>query len=146
MLTLVPYFRKDGLQKRRGFSSIFDDFMNERFLNDVFPESETFKTDIKENEDSYVIMAELPGVAKEDIKLNIEDGTLTIKAERKTEENQEKDNYIRREMKYGSFERSFSVDGIKTDDVKAVHKNGVLEVTLPKETQIKEKTKTINIE
>jgi HSP20 family protein len=146
MLTLVPYFRKDGLQKRRGFSSIFDDFMNERFLNDVFPESETFKTDIKENDDSYVIMAELPGVAKEDIKLNIEDGTLTIKAERKTEEKQEKDNYIRREMRYGSFERSFSVDGIKTDDVKAVHKNGVLEVTLPKETQVKEKTKTIDIE
>ena len=146
MLTLVPYFRRDGLPRRRGFSNLFDDFMNERLFNDVFPDSETFKADIKETDDNYVIMAELPGVAKEDIKLNLEDGILTVKAERKTEEKQEKDNYIRRELRYGSFERSFRVEDIKTEDIKAVHNNGVLEITLPKDKQIKEKAKTINIE
>jgi HSP20 family protein len=146
MLTLVPYFRRDGLARRRGFSSLFDDFMNEKLFTDVFPEGDTFKADIKETEDSYVIMAELPGVAKEDIKLQLEDGVLTIKAERKTEDKQEKDNYIRREMKYGSFERSFRVEDIKTDAIKAVHNNGVLEITLIKEVQAKEKAKTITIE
>lgn len=146
MLTLMPYFRKDGLQRRKNYNSLFDDFLNDRFFSDVFPESETFKTDIKETDNSYVIMAELPGVNKEDIKLKLEDGILTIKAERKSEEKQEKDNYIRREMKYGSFERSFRVEDIKADEIKAKHDNGVLEVTLPKEVQIKDKTKTIEIE
>jgi HSP20 family protein len=146
MLTLVPYYRRDALAKRKGFSGLFDDFMNEKFINDVFSDNETLKADIKETDDNYVIMAELPGVAKDDIKLNLEDGILTIKAERKSEEKEEKDNYIRREMRYGSFERSFRVEDIKSDEIKAVHNNGVLEISLPKDKQIKEKTKTIAIE
>ncbi len=146
MLTLMPYFRKEVTPRRRGFSSLFDDFMNERFLSDVFPEGETFKTDIKETDDSYIIMAELPGVAKEDIKLNLEDGILTIKAERKSEKKEEKDNYIRKEMKYGAFERSFRVEDVKADEIKAKCDKGVLEITLPKDIQVKEKAKAIEIE
>ena len=145
MLTLMPYFRKDGLQKRRGFNNLFDDFVNERFLNDVLPEGESFKTDIKETDDSYIVQAELPGIAKEDIKVSLEDGVLSIKAERKSENKEEKDNYIRREMKYGSFERSFRVEDVNVEDIKAAHNNGVLEITLPKETQKKDKTKVIEV-
>lgn len=146
MLTLMPYFRKDALAKRRGMNSLFDDFLNDRFFNDVFPDAETFKADIKETDDSYIVLAELPGVDKKDIRLDLDDGILSIKAERKFENKEEKDNYIRREMRYGSFERSFRVEGIKSDEIKAKHENGVLEITLPKDVQIKEKTKTISIE
>ena len=146
MLTLVPYFRKDALAKRRGFNNLFDDFLNEKFYGDFFPETDTFKTDIKETDDSYVIKAELPGVSREDIKVNLEEGVLTIKAERKFEDREEKENYIRREMKYGSFERSFRVEDINKEGIKAKHSNGVLEVTLPKDVQVKETARTIDIE
>lgn len=145
MLTLMPYFRRDGLQRRRGFSSLFDDFVNERVFHDVFPEGETFKTDIKETDESYIIKAELPGITKDDIKLNLEDGILNIKAERKTEEKEEKDNYIRKEIKYGSFERSFRVEDVKVDDIKAKYNDGILEITLPKEVQAKNKAKEIEV-
>lgn len=146
MLTLMPYYRKDALAKRRGMSSLFDDFLNDKFFNDVFPDNETFKADIKETDNSYIVMAELPGVDKNDIKLDLDDDILSIKAERKFENKEEKDNYIRREMRYGAFERSFRVEGIKSEDIKAKHENGVLEITLPKDIQIKEKAKPISIE
>ena len=145
MLTLMPYFRRDGLRKRRGFNSFINGFVNKRFFIDAFPEGETFKTDIKETNESYIVQAELPGIAKEDIKVNLEEGILNIKAERRSEEKEEKDNYIRKEMKYGSFERSFRVENIKADDIKAKYNDGILEITLPKELEVKDKAKEIEV-
>ena len=93
-----------------------------------------FKTDIRETDDSYILEADLPGFAKEDIHAEIKNGYLTIHAEHKSN-NDEKDkngNYIRRERSYGSFARSFDLEGIKTDEIKATYKDGVLSLTLPK--------------
>lgn len=93
-----------------------------------------FKTDIKDNGDSYLLEAELPGFNKDDIHVDIDGGYLTISAERHSE-NEEKDkkgNYIKCERSYGSFSRSFDVSNVKTEEIAAEYKDGVLKLTMPK--------------
>lgn len=93
-----------------------------------------FKTDIRENENEYILEADLPGFAKEDIHAEIKNGYLTIHAEKKSEsgDKNDDDQYIRRERSYGSITRSFDLDGIDTDGISAAYKDGVLSLTLPK--------------
>ena len=96
--------------------------------------------DVYETDDSYVLKADLPGVTKEDIKIDINKNTLTIKGEKKSEEKVEKENYVRVERSYGSFSRSFSLsDKVNTENIKANYKDGVLEITLPKKEEVKPK-------
>ena len=84
---------------------------------------------------THILDAELPGFSKEDIHAEVRNGYLTIHAEHKSEneEKDEKNNYIRRERSYGSFSRSFDLEGIKSDEITASYKDGVLSLTLPKE-------------
>ncbi len=96
-----------------------------------------FRTDIRENDSAYIVESDLPGIKKEDIDINIGDGILTVKAERKHEDSDEKDGYIRRERVYGSFERSFNISDIDADKIDAEFSDGVLTLTLPKK-QIEE--------
>ncbi|MBQ8546648.1 MAG: Hsp20/alpha crystallin family protein [Clostridia bacterium] len=93
-----------------------------------------FKTDIRETEQAYILEAELPGFSKEDIHAEVRNGYLTIHAEHKSknDEKDENNNYIRRERSYGSFTRSFDLSGIKSDEISASYKDGVLLLTLPK--------------
>lgn len=91
-----------------------------------------FKTDILDKGDKFVLQAELPGFAKEDIKLDINGEYLTISAEHKSENEETKDGYVRRERSYGSYARSFDISGIQADQIKARYNNGILELDLPK--------------
>jgi HSP20 family protein len=94
--------------------------------------------DISENENAYVLKAELPGVSREDINIDINNKMLTLKGEKKFEEKTEKENYVRVERSYGSFSRTFALsDKVDTENVKASYKDGVLEVTLPKKEEAK---------
>ena len=96
--------------------------------------------DISENENAFVLKAELPGVNREDINIDINNETLTLKGEKKFEEKTEKENYVRVERSYGSFSRTFALsDKVDTENVKASYKDGVLEVTLPKKEEAKPK-------
>ncbi|MCA9809760.1 MAG: Hsp20/alpha crystallin family protein [Candidatus Dadabacteria bacterium] len=96
--------------------------------------------DISENENAFVLKAELPGVNREDINIDINNKTLTLKGEKKFEEKTEKENYVRVERSYGSFSRTFALsDKVDTENVKASYKDGVLEVTLPKKEEVKPK-------
>ncbi|MEZ4548454.1 MAG: Hsp20/alpha crystallin family protein [Thermodesulfobacteriota bacterium] len=96
--------------------------------------------DISENENAFVLKAELPGVNREDINIDINNKTLTLKGEKKFEEKTEKENYVRVERSYGSFSRTFALsDKVDTENVKASYKDGVLEVTLPKKEEAKPK-------
>ena len=90
--------------------------------------------DVYEDEDKLVVKAELPGVEKENISVDLQNGILTIKAERRCE-SEEKDGrtFYRKEMVYGSFTRSFSLpQDVVAENVKAEHTNGVLTVEVPK--------------
>ena len=137
MFELVPYGRKRAVAWYNPFEELDD--MQRRFLNINLGESAItdFKTDIRDNGDSYLLEADLPGFKKEDISVDIEGETLTIRAER-TEEKEEKDgkgNFVKRERSYGSFSRSFDMTGIRTEDIAAAYEDGILKLTLPKKQE-----------
>jgi len=98
------------------------------------------KVNVVENENGYTISAELPGVSKEDIDIDLRKNTLSIKGEKKVETKEEKDNYIRVESSYGKFERSFNIsDDIDRNSVNASFKDGVLKLELKKKEESKPK-------
>jgi HSP20 family protein len=101
--------------------------------------------DIKETDKEIVIHQDLPGVKKEDIKVELHDGILTISGERKSEIKEEKDKYYRVERSFGKFSRSIAVPkDLKEDQIKAQVNNGVLEISFPKAKE-EPKPKTIKI-
>jgi HSP20 family protein len=106
----------------------------------------SFRADIKEKDDEYLIEAEMPGMNKEDIELEIDDNYLRITADH-TEETEEKgENYIRRERRQGRYARSFYLDNVKEDEIKAEYNDGILTVHLPKLEKSEVKRRTIDIE
>jgi HSP20 family protein len=91
------------------------------------------RVDIQEGEKEYTITADLPDLKKEDIKVGVESGTLTIEGERKLEKEEKGKKFHRIERQYGQFVRRFAMPGeIDAAQVQAQYKNGVLKVTLPK--------------
>ena len=95
-----------------------------------------FKTDIQDKGDSYLLQADLPGFKKEDIHVDLDGETMTIRAERHSEheEQDKKGSYVRCERSYGSYERAFDVSGIDTDKIGAQYADGVLKLTMPKKS------------
>jgi len=96
--------------------------------------------DTYEEGDNIVIKAELPGVNKDDVSIDVKDNVLTLKGERKHEENVNEDNYYRRESAYGKFQRAFTLpDAVDPNKIEASYKDGVLKVTVPKAEETKAK-------
>jgi len=96
--------------------------------------------DIYETNDSFVVSADLPGLNKDEIQIDLKDNTLTLKGEKKFEEKVSKDNYIRVERAYGSFVRSFTLpQNVDPEKIKAKYKEGILEITIPKKEEAKPK-------
>lgn len=138
MFALTP-FEKRSYDLFNAFHDFEDDFFKS-------PQLRSFKTDIRDDGDKFVLEAELPGFEKEDIRLDITGDTLTLSASHKTEtEDTKKDNYIRRERSFGSYQRSFDLTGIDTDKIEAGYKNGILELTLPKMTEQNPETRRLEI-
>lgn len=103
--------------------------------------------DVYEEKDSVVIKAEIPGLAKEDITVQLTDSTLTIKGKKKREEEVKEDDYYRCERSFGSFTRAVGLPcEVKADQVRASFKNGVLEVRMPKTDEAKKKAVTVKID
>ncbi len=104
------------------------------------PSAPAFKVDISEDESAFYIDAELPGIMKENIALNIEDDVLTVNAERKQETEETKKNYHRVERSSGSFSRSFNLgEAIDQENINADFNQGILRVTLPKALPVRKK-------
>jgi HSP20 family protein len=147
---MIPFERKNnGIQKK--YDSIFDlDRVFESFFNDaVFPtfysNSGQMRVDIKETEKEYTLEAELPGVKREDISIDIHDNLLTISAKSDENVEEKKDNFIRRERRSSSMSRSFSVDNVEHDKISAKHDNGILTLILPKREESKPKGRKVDI-
>ena len=105
------------------------------------PEDTTLAVDIYEDEGKYVLKADLPGVAKEDVQVTLVEGVLTIDAQAKPAESPEKAHWLRRERRHGHYLRSIQLGGaIDGDKIAASLKNGVLELTLPKPDKVERKT------
>ena len=89
--------------------------------------------DIYETPDTIVIKADLPGVVREDIEIQIDDNTLTLKGERRFSKDVQEESYLRIERTYGSFHRCFTLPAsIRQEEIRAVCRDGVLELALPK--------------
>lgn len=136
MLGLTP-FNKNQLQKRNGydlmdFYNMFDDFFDDNMLGLRSLRNDTFKMDVKEQEQSYLVEAELPGIKKEEIKLDYQDGRLMISVSRQEEVNEEKENYIHRERRTSSMQRSIYLKDVDLGKIEAKLEDGVLRISLPK--------------
>jgi HSP20 family protein len=91
------------------------------------------RVDVFEREDNLVVKAELPGVKKEDVDLEIKDGDLVLRAERREEREVKDENWYRMERSYGQLYRRLPLpEGVQTDQIRAALTDGVLEVTIPK--------------
>lgn len=129
---------------RREMDQFFDDlvpFSWSRENGGKTLETWTPSTDITEDEKEYMIRMDIPGMEKNDIKINVQDGRITVTGERKTEEKEENKGYVRQERYFGSFYRSFTLpEKLKEDGIQASFKNGVLKLQIPKDAVVKPKT------
>lgn len=128
-----------------GFESLFDNFFPSRVQSEKNPFSP--KVDIHEKDKHYEILADLPGVKKEDINVSLQHGVLSIEATMNDENTEEKDGkVIRRERHSGSFMRSFNVGNtIHQEDINASFENGVLKIVAPKVEEAASNHKKIDI-
>jgi len=125
---------------------IFNQMLTQSFSPDVLLEPQGDVTarrwmpavDIRETADSLLLVAELPGMTREDVQITLENNVLSIAGERKFEKDVKGESYHRLERTFGTFARSFSLPAnVKTDKVEAVFKDGILTVTLPKVEEAK---------
>ncbi|MCX7842419.1 MAG: Hsp20 family protein, partial [Clostridia bacterium] len=93
----------------------------------------------------YILEAELPGVKKDEINLEVHDDRLTISVKKDEKAEEKKDNYLRRERRTSSMVRSFSIENIISDKITAKHENGILTLILPKKEETKPKGRKIDI-
>ncbi|OVE75528.1 hypothetical protein BVX98_07370 [bacterium F11] len=96
--------------------------------------------DVESTDKDYSFSVEVPGLSKEDVHVDVQDGVLKIAGERKTEKEEKKKNFLRKEQFYGTFSRSFSLPSdAKADGIQANYKDGILKVTVPRSEEAKPK-------
>lgn len=132
MLSLIP--RTGEFKTFLPVTSVFDRFFDDfAYKNEVMPAFDIFET-----EKEYLITAEIPGIDVKDIDITLSDGILTIKGEKKKEEESKERNYHCIERHYGSFERRFKIpETVKTDKLDAKYNGGILKLSLPKSGKAK---------
>lgn len=136
LLRFTPHNNLRDIQ--RGIDHVFDDFF--RPLGEERTALWNPRVDFSETDDAYLIRADIPGVKKEDIDINVQDGTLSISGERHQEstETDEKHNILRAERSVGRFYRSFSLPStVDVDAIEAKVEDGVLNVRVPKAEEVK---------
>ena len=126
MFEMMPFTR--GIDLYRPFRDL-EELERSLFANNS---ATAFKTDIRDAGDAYVLEADLPGMKKDDIHIDIDGDRLSISAERNAVREEKNDGYIRCERSYGAFSRSFDISGIRGEEISAAYEDGVLKLTLPK--------------
>lgn len=145
----------DMMRWERDMEQLFDDFMTRRirpFWDERWWPARILGVsapalDLYEEKDYIVAKVELPGMTKEDIEVNISDGQLTVKGEKKKEEEIKEEDYYRSERAYGAFSRTVELPkGIEVEKAQASFKNGVLEIRLPKSEEAKRREIPVKVE
>jgi HSP20 family protein len=136
------------MELQQQMNQVFDRFFN---TNSLSPFKNRFeekfpKVDIREKEKEIVVAAELPGMEQKDLDISISHDILTIKGEKKQEQEQKEDNYYRIERTYGAFHRDIPLPAeVETENINAVFINGVLSIHIPKKPEAQRKSKRIEI-
>lgn len=131
------------------FGGIFDDFLNPMRMPAMPPMAKTWapRIDVQETEKEYVLTAALPGVRKEDVKVEVKDDVLTLSGERRTEKEETGKTWLRKETSYGFFSRSLILpEGVHPEEVKASHKDGVLSVVIAKPAPAKRRGVSVKVD
>ena len=155
MFDLIPWRRRDmETAPERSAHDLWREMDNlfDRFFGDMrWPERSTGRQfapalDVSENDDEFVVKAELPGIDPKEVDINLTGNLLTIKGEKKDEKESKGENFHRIERSYGSFSRSFQLPcEVQEDKVEANYKNGVLDLRLPKAENAKRKSVKIEV-
>ncbi len=123
---------------RREMEKLFDSFLSDRVIDREFPWTPAIQ--IKELTDKYILDVDVPGVKKEDLKIEVSDNVLTISGERKEEKEEKDAQYHRREIVFGSFKRAIQLPtNIEADKISAKLENGVLHIEIPKSEKSRSK-------
>ena len=132
IMALVRYTRPNYRHLSKSFNELMDEFfepINARTMNNLTP-----KVDIRENEQEFEFLLELPGVRKEDLQIELEQDVLYVSGERKVAEETKETNVHRMEQFYGSFHRSFHLpQGLDKENITAQHQDGILRLTIKKD-------------
>ncbi len=143
MFDMMPFERRNSMAR-------FDPFRElENFEKSFFGDfGGGFRTDIKDKGDHFELEADLPGVKKEDIAVDIDGDCLTISAQRDSqrEEKNEQEQYVRRERSYGSYSRSFDISNVKSEEISGSYENGVLKLVLPKRSPTGSTSRRLDIQ
>ena len=144
-----PRAEQSYLNTEKAFESLIEDFFSP-FANLNWRDSTLAylnpKTDVAETEKSYIIVMEMPGVDDKNIEVSLNDGVLTIRAEKQSELEEKNRRYHRVERSYGTFQRSLYLsDGIDEDGIEAKYTSGVLKIIVPKSSRVTEAAKRIPV-
>ena len=129
-------------KKNNNYLNIFDEFND--FFTDVL--GKDMKTNILEENDTYVVTSEIPGVAKENIKINVEDNTLTISVAKQETNKDEKKSYLVKEISESALTRQFYLEDMDENNISAKLDNGILTITVGKLKEVKPESRKIMIE
>lgn len=144
MLSMIPYRMLNNLSGAR--TGWLNDPFFRSFMDMSSGAMNSFRVDIRERDNSYLLDAELPGIPKDKIQLTVDKDVLTISADIESEKSSQHENYCYSERRAGHVQRSFNLEGIDADAITASYRDGMLYVNLPKAKPIPEKSsRTIEI-
>lgn len=147
MTHMVPFSRvrkKNTPARYSSMSNMIDDFFDDMWYPDWDYSNENFKMDVQDKDTFYLIEADLPGISKDEIKLELDENFLTIQVKREESTEEKKDNYVHKERTFSSMSRSIRLRDVKSEEIVAKLENGVLSISIPK-TEKREKVKQIDI-
>ena len=144
MFGLMPYTNRIATRDNDSFINPFNDDFFRAFFGNAAPAS-TFKVDVEDKGDSYLLKADLPGVSKDNVKISIDNGIMTISATMNESNEEKRGNYVYRERRQGSMSRCFNMDGISEEGITAEYKDGVLMLNMPKIVEETPKAREITI-
>jgi HSP20 family protein len=145
----MTFLKVNGAPVKKTYGSFFDELLNDwsAYGSDgAAGKWNTVPVNIHQTKDAYHLEVSAPGLKKEDIKINVEEGLLTVSYEQKEETQSEEYKTVRREFSYNSFKRSFTLgDKINAADIQGKYEDGVLKVLLPKKPEAQAVSKQIDI-
>lgn len=144
MSSLIPYRYRPHDRGENTPTLFHDDFFHPFFFGGEV--STAFRVDVKDEGENYVMEAELPGVKRENIRIDVDDGVLTVSAEWKNADKENKSgDFIVSERRAGRVQRSFSLDNVVEDQITANYSDGVLRLTMPKREEVRRTPRRIEL-
>lgn len=147
-MTLIKFQKDPALRNRSGFPAVndlFNDFFDGMVTSD-FRRWSSPAVNISETDDEFTMQMAAPGLKKNDFKLNVDENTLTVSAEKKSESSENSKKYNRREFSFTSFSRHFTLpETVNVDAISANYEDGIMTIRLPKREEAKPKSRQIEV-